>query len=176
MTRAAGLSSVLVASAVAGAIFAASATAGRRTVIFYAKAARAQFIDHSDDRVRGATINPFNTDVKTPPPTKSKDKAGSRPGDNALFQFTLYTDSSLRRKVGTAVYTCTIGFDHQASCDGTFRLTTGTMIANGPIDFDTKGFTIPIVGGSGSYRGVRGQVSSAGARNGAERLRFVLLR
>jgi hypothetical protein len=168
------LGSAVVGLALTVAFCCSSASAARRHLTYYAKATQVQYIDHSDDRARGTVINPFNTDVKTPPPRKTKDKEGSRPGDNALFRFTLYGDTSLKRKVGTAVYACTFNFDHQASCEGTFQLASGTMLANGPVDFDTKGFTIAVIGGSGSYSGARGQVSSAPARNGTNRLDFVL--
>jgi hypothetical protein len=173
MMRTVRFVSAFAGVAVTAAVAAGSAPAAQRHFALFAKATRVQYIDHSDDRSRGTATNPFNADVKVPPP-KTTGRAGSRPGDNALFRFTLYRDFRMRHRVGTAVYTCTFNFNRRASCEGTFQLARGTMLAIGPVDFNAKGFTIPIIGGSGSYLGARGQVSSAGARNGLQRLAFIL--
>jgi hypothetical protein len=157
----------------AAPVWCAQSAAAPRQVTLYARPARVQYVDHSDDRARGNASNPFNADVKVPPKPTRKDAEGSRPGDNALWQLTLYRDRSLRSKVGTAVYSCTFNFDHQAICDGTFQLSGGTMSASGPVDFDAPSFTIAVVGGTGTYLGARGQVTSVTGKR-SEQLEFVL--
>ena len=151
-----------VATAAMLAVPAAQATAKGRSLVYYAKPTRAQFINHADDRTRGLRLNPFNADVLPPPPKANTGKKGGRAGDNALFSFRLYADSSLRRLVGTAIFSCTFNFAHEAICEGDFALSHGTMIAMGPAQLDSS-FTemvLPVTGGTGRYAGAHGQVTS----------------
>lgn len=153
---------------------AATASVARQQFTLYAKATQVQFIDHSDDRARGTAKNPFNADIKIPPPPKRKDSEGSRPGDSARLSFKLYRDAGLKTSVGSAVYACTFNFEHRALCEATFELTDGTMFAMGSVDFDATSFTIAVTGGTDRYVGVRGQVRSGPARKDAHRLDFTL--
>ena len=95
---------------------AASAGIARQQLTIYGKATQVQSIDHSDDRARGVDHNPFNADTKLiVPRMKHKEKGkGTLPGDNALYSFKLYRDSSLQKSVGSAVYSCTFNFAHHA--------------------------------------------------------------
>lgn len=148
----------------------ASATASSHALTIYARITQSQFVDHSDDRKRGDFANPFNTDTTIPPP---KSGAGALPGDNALFTFTLYSDPTLKRRVGTGTYSCTFNFAHRALCEADLELRSGTMIADGPIDFNSTRFTLAVTSGTGKYLGVRGQVASSPASANVHRLSFL---
>jgi hypothetical protein len=162
----------LVAAAVLGAAPAGSAGAGaaRRALTIYAVASQAQYSNHADDRTRAVYSNPFNVDAKTP---RAGGK-GPQAGDNALYSFKLYSDSSFKKRIGSAVYSCVFSFAHKALCQANFQLNGSAMFASGPADFDATTFTIAVSGGTGSYVGARGQVSSAPAAKNAHRLRFLL--
>jgi len=148
----------------------ASATASDHGLTIYARVTQAQFMDHSDDRVRGDYANPFNTDTRIAPP---KDGAGALPGDNALFTFKLFSDRSLKNRVGTGTYSCTFNFAHRALCEADFQLNTGLMIAAGPVDFNSTRFTLAVTSGTGKYLGVRGEVASSPASVDVHRLSFL---
>lgn len=163
------LAAVLVGVGAAPFALAGESTA-KRALTIYAVAARAQYTDHFDDRIRGDFRNPFNVDTKIPPP-KGK---GPQAGDNALYSFKLYSDSAFKKRVGSAVYSCIITFAHRALCEADFQLNSGAMFASGSANFDSTQFTLAVSGGTGSYLGARGQVSSAPAVSNAHRLTFVL--
>jgi len=148
----------------------AEAGAARRGLTIYAVGSKAQFTNHADDRERGLAKNPFNFDMKIQPP-KGK---GPQAGDKANYSFKLYSDPSLKKLIGSAVYSCTFNFGHEALCQADFELNNGAMIASGPADFDTTSFTLAVSGGSGKYLGARGQVSSAPHLRDSHRLTFVL--
>ena len=159
-----GLPAALAAVAAAAtlAVAAAAATTHVRSLVFYATPTRVQFINHADDRERGLRLNPFNADILPPPPKANTGKKGGRAGDNALFAFKLYTDPSLTRLVGTAIYTCTFNFAHEAICEADFQLKGGSMIAMGPAQLDSSfsRLVLPVTGGTGRYVGAHGQLTS----------------
>ena len=103
-----------------------------RSFVIYAKPTRAQFVDHNDDRARGDFTNPFDPDVLPTPPNANSAKKGARAGDNAIFNFKLYSDLNLTRPIGNANYSCTFNFAQEAICEANFSLNGGTMIAMGP--------------------------------------------
>jgi hypothetical protein len=150
--------------------------AAAHTLTIYARATQAQFEDHSDDRTRGFAQNPFNADTKSLAPlTKEKEKgSGPFPGDNALYKFKLYSDAALRKNIGSAVYSCTFNFGHQAICEADFELRSGALLASGPVDFYASTFMLAVNGGTGHYLGARGQVASAPTVKDAHRLTFKL--
>jgi hypothetical protein len=172
----AALVTIVVAAAAAVPIAQAS-TQARRSVVFYAKPTRAQFINHADDRARGNFTNPFADELPTPPNANSG-KPGARAGDNAIFTLKLYSDARLTRAVGTAAYTCTVNFGQQAICEGQFQLTGGgTMIAMGPADLKSGDLVLPVTGGTGRYAGAHGQLTStaAGTKTNTQIIRFQLV-
>jgi hypothetical protein len=166
-------SMALVAVALLG-VATPSALAGKatatRALTIYAVANRAQYADHADDRVRGDFHNPFNVDSKIPN-VKGK---GAQAGDNALYSFKLYSDAAFKNRIGSAVYSCVINFAHRALCEADFQLNGDAMFASGPANFDSTRFTLAVSGGTGSYLGARGQVSSAPTVANAHRLTFIL--
>ena len=163
--------------AAAAGLLAANAGAAVRTKTFtlYARATQVQYLNHADDRQRGLYGNPFNVDAKSlPTPAKKGSGSAPGPGDNALFSFKIYKDAALKQKIGTAVYSCTFNFSEIAICDASYELNGGTMTGGGPIDFRKTSFTLAVSGGTGTYFGARGQVSSAPAVKNVHRLDFVL--
>ena len=62
------------------------------------------------------------------------------------------------------MYTCYFNYDQHALCQAYYKLKAGgTLVASGPIDFKTSGFTIVVTGGTNKYLGVRGEVKVAAA-------------
>ena len=170
------LAAVAVIATVAVPVAQASAQA-HRSVVFYAKPTRAQFINHADDRARGDFKNPF-ADVLPTPKNANSGKAGARAGDNAIFTLKLYSDARLTRLVGTASYTCTVNFAQQAICEGQFELNGGgSMIAMGPANLKTGDLVLPVTGGTGRYAGAHGQLTStdAGTTSNTQIIRFELV-
>ncbi len=155
-----------VATAATMAVQVASAATQGRSFVLYAKPTRAQFVNHADDRARGAIANPFNPEEILPtPPNANAGKKGARAGDNALVSLTLYSDRNLTRRVGTATYSCTFNFAQEAICDADFELTRGTMIAMGPAKLDGRPIVLPVTGGTGRYAGAHGQMTSTASRS-----------
>jgi hypothetical protein len=162
------LPAALAALALTAALAAPVATAATqgRSFVFYAKPTRAQFINHADDRERGNKLaNPFLADLLPTPPSANSGKKGARAGDNALFSLKLYSDSALKRLVGTATYSCTFNFAHIAICEGNFELNNGTMIAMGPANLQSGDLVLPVIGGTGRYAGAHGQLTSTSSIN-----------
>jgi hypothetical protein len=148
-----------------------------RSFVVYAKARRAQFVNHADDRARGDELNSFNSDTLQPPADANTGKKGTRAGDNALISLTLYSDPNLTRVVGTATYSCTFNFAQEATCDGQFDVGGGTIIAFGPARLDGSKITLAVTGGTGRYAGAHGQVTSTtpSAKKNMQIFRFDLL-
>ena len=133
----------------------------RDSFVVYAKAKRAQFVNHADDRERGDKASAFNAEALPTPPNANSAKKGARAGDNALISLTLYADRNLTQAVGTATYSCTFNFAQEAICDGHFDLGGGTIIALGPAKLDGSEITLAVTGGTGRYAGAHGQVTSS---------------
>lgn len=135
--------------------------APKQSFVVYAKAKRAQFVNHADDRARGDNSSAFNAEALPTPPNANSAKKGARAGDNALISLTLYADRNLTQVVGTATYSCTFNFAQEAICDGHFDLGGGTIIALGPAKLDGSEITLAVTGGTGRYAGAHGQVTSS---------------
>lgn len=155
----------------------AKAASPETDVTLYAVTVRAQFVNEADDIARGGGTNPFNVDVKTVPP-RPNGKA-PLPGDDALFEFKLYSDTALKHAVGFGSYTCKYGFGNVGICEAYFSLGRSTLFGSGPVDFDKTAFTVALSGGTGAYFNDNGEVlasraGSASAKNETV-LRFVLL-
>jgi hypothetical protein len=165
-----------VATAATIAVPVATAKTQGRSFVFYGKATQAQFINRADDRARGNKLNPFNSDLLPTPPTANTGKKGARAGDNALFNIKLYSDPTLMRPVGNAMYSCTFNFAHEAICEADFELNNGTMIAMGPANLDSSEIVIAVTGGTGRYAGAHGQVTSTSSiGKNAQVIRFHLV-
>lgn len=153
---------VVLAVAVATPVPFAGAKTQAQSFFLYAKPTQAQFINRADDRERGLKSNPFNADIIPPDPKANTGKKGGRAGDNALFAFKLYSDAKLTRLVGTAVYSCTFNFAHEAICEADFEMKRGSMIAMGPAQLGSSfsRIVLPVTGGTGRYADTHGQMTS----------------
>ncbi len=148
----------------------------KQSFVVYAKAKRAQFVTHADDRARGDKASAFNAEALPTPPNANNGKKGARAGDNALVTLTLYSDRNLTRAVGTATYSCTFNFAQEAVCDGQFEFGGGTIIALGPAKLDGSEITLAVTGGTGRYAGAHGQVTSTStAKKNMQIFRFELV-
>ena len=120
--------------------------------VLYAVATRAQYIDFSDGVTRAKYQNPFNVDTKQFQPT-TKGGVAARPGNSALFAFTVYSSADLKKKIGDATYACTFNFNKHAICQVEYELDNGSLFASGPVDFSTLRSTMAVTGGTMAYAG-----------------------
>lgn len=155
------------------------ASTGRQQLRVYAVPSTAQFMNHADDRVRGMSINPFNVNLKKLQvvlATNGKEKGnGPFPGDDVLYTFKLYSDSSLKAGAGSALFTCYYGYGKRATCDSYFDLRGGLVLASGEVVFNSKQFALGISGGTSTYLGATGELKASPAAKSALRIDLVLL-
>jgi hypothetical protein len=143
-----------------------------RTVEAYAQPDTETYIDNDDDEERGKTNNAFSNGPAKPDPGSGAN--GPFPGDEAFFSFTLFSDRALKTKLGTVTYSCQYEFDKDAFCDAAYTLKGGTMTGAGAIDFDASSFKVAIIGGSGKYAGLTGELEVGPGGPKTERLQFRL--
>jgi hypothetical protein len=161
------LASVLVASAGA---------TGNRVVTVYSVATGLQYINTADDRARGKVNNPLDRAANKLWPRSSGSGSGPFAGDVAVYALKLYSNRTLKRPAGSGVYTCYFNYDRHAFCRAYYKLGAGgTLVASGPIDFESSGFTIVVTGGTNTYLGVRGEAKVAAAPRNAQRIDFRLI-
>jgi hypothetical protein len=152
----------------------AAAAAGAQKLVLYSAAEQEQYVNNSDSRILGVGNNPFGN-FKDVAPVTTKNSHGPFPGDEAVFSFNLYTNASLTRRAGTAVFTCQYNFNKNAFCDASFRLTAGgTLIAAGGFNFNATSFTLAVTGGYGRYVGKTGVMEETPSASHAQRLVFTL--
>lgn len=152
----------------------AAAAAGSQRLTLYSVAEQEQYVNNSDSRILGVGNNPFGN-FKDVAPITTKNSHGPFPGDEAVFSFNLYSNTSLTKRVGTAVFTCQYNFSKNAFCDASFRLTSGgTLIAGGGFNFNATQFTLAVTGGYGRYVGKTGVMEETPSANHAQRLVFTL--
>jgi hypothetical protein len=154
----------------------AGAANGKHLTI-YSVASAVQFLNHADDRARGANDNPFATDTSKLRPKGTGGGDGPFAGDVAVYIFDLYAGANLEKRAGSASYTCYFNYAKHALCMAYYDLTSrgGTLIASGPVDFNRSGFRLVITGGTKGYLGARGEVASFPAPKNAQRLNLLLL-
>src|SRR5262245_51044757 len=169
---------VLTAAAICAAGVAASvgtASNARSGLTVFTVASGAQFLNTADDRVRGAKNNPFDAATNKLRPKVSEKGDGPFPGDVAVFSFDLYSSPGLKKRAGTASYTCYFNYARRALCQGYYELARGTLVAAGPVDFNKSGFRMIVTGGTQKYLAARGQLTSSQAGTNAQRVDFELL-
>ncbi len=161
---------------VASAFVARAGATGHRVLTVYSVATGLQYINSADDSVRGKVNNPLNSSQNRLAPPNSGRRNGPNAGDIALYALKLYSDRSLKRPAGSAVYTCYFNYDEHALCQSYYKLAAGsTLVASGPVDFNKSGFTIVVTGGTEKYLGVRGEAKVVAAPHNAQRIDFVLI-
>src|SRR5581483_491488 len=162
--RKAAVLAAVVGLALSSAFVARAGARSHRVLTLYSVATGLQYINSADDSVRGKANNPLNSTQNRLSPKGAASGKGPFAGDIALYALTLYSDSTLKRRAGTAVYTCYFNYDRHALCQAYYKLKTGsTLVASGPIDFNKSGFTIVVTGGTTKYLGVRGEAKVAPA-------------
>jgi hypothetical protein len=150
---------------------AGAAPAGRQFTV-YSLAEQEQYVNNQDDRTRGKGNNPFGN-YRDNAPIASKDANGPFPGDEAVFDFDLYGNAALTKRIGSATFTCQYNFAKNADCDVAFDLKgKGTLIATGAFNFEAKRFTLGLTGGYGSYVAAKGVVAETPSAHHAQKLRF----
>jgi hypothetical protein len=164
----------------ASVLVAGAGATGARVVTVYSVATGVQYINTADDRARGHVNNPLDSVGNKLAPKGSGGGNGPFAGDVAVYAVALYSNPTLKRPAGSAVYTCYFNYDQHALCQAYYTLKAGgTIVASGPIDFKTSGFTIVLTGGTKKYLGVRGEVNVAAAskktKKNAQRIDFELL-
>ena len=114
------VSALLVPGAASGSREAAKA--GQLTQLtLFSVATKEQFLNHVDDRQRGYGNNPFGN-FKAATATTRESNGGPFPGDQALFQFNLYSGADLKKLAGTADFTCSYSFKRNGFCDAVYQL------------------------------------------------------
>ena len=156
------------------AVFAGAAAANApQKLTLYSIATHLQYLNHQDDRTRGAGNNPFGNFKDTTTPTK---EAGNGPfvGDRSVFTFNLYGSASLKTSIGSATFICEYTFAKNGLCQVAYVLSGGTLVGTGFFNFSAGSFTIGIAGGTGKYRGSKGNLTTAAGKGRAQVLTFHL--
>ena len=142
----------------------------------YSVATGLQYINTADDRARGHVNNPLDSTANKLAPKSSGGGDGPFAGDVAVYALTLYSSPALKQRAGSAVYTCYFNYDRHALCQAYYKLGSGgTIVASGPVDFNGKGFTIVVTGGTQKYLGARGEAKASVAPKNAQRVDFELI-
>jgi hypothetical protein len=175
MTRVA--CTALVVAVCCGALLASSAVAqpaaAAKRMTIYSIATQEQFLNHEDDRDRGKGNNPFGNFKDS---TTATQEAGVGPfaGDRAVFTFRLYRDPSMRKEIGYATFICQYAFNKNAFCNASYQLAGGQLMGQGAFNFSASTFQLAIVGGTGQYRGLTGDMKALPAVKHTQRLSFAL--
>ena len=168
---------VFASVSVAGARATGNGVSAKRVLTVYSVAGGLQYINTADDRARGHINNPFDSESNKLAPKSSGGGDGPLAGDVAVYSVNLFSDATLKQRAGSGVYTCYFNYNQRALCKAYYKLKTGsTLVASGPIDFKTNGFTIVMTGGTNTYLGVRGEVNVAVAKKGAQKIDFEFIR
>jgi hypothetical protein len=152
---------VLASVSAAGAGTSGNPPSVKRVLTVYSVATGLQYINSADDSARGRVNNPLGSGANALAP-KGAGGNGDGPfaGDIAVYSVDLYSDSTLKRHAGSGVYTCYFNYQQHALCQAYYKPKAGgSLVASGPVDFKTSGFTIVITGGTNAYLGARGEVN-----------------
>ena len=140
---------VFASVSVAGAGATGTRVATKRVVTVYSVATGLQYINTADDSARGHVNNPLDSAANKLAPKSSGSGDGPFAGDIAVYAVNLYSNPTLKRHAGSGVYTCYFNYDQHALCQAYYKFKAGgTLVASGPIDFKTVGFTIVVTGGT----------------------------
>ena len=83
---------------------------------------------------------------------------GESPGDTIYFQELLYDRTRGAGAIGHSEIMCAFLGEDSARCSATFFFPEGKIEAGGAIHF-RRTFRVPVLGGTGSYAGARGEVA-----------------
>jgi hypothetical protein len=178
MRRATPMRLLFAAVALLAAVIPAAAawgsTRATHRLTVYAVPSTVQFMNHADDRLRGMSANPFKIKAQAVifNDNGNEKKGGPFPGDDILYAFKLFADANRTKPAGTAMFTCYYAFGKRATCDSYFDLDKGLVLASGQVKFGQTHFTLGVTGGTKTYLGVLGQLTSAPAAKNAQRFDF----
>jgi hypothetical protein len=159
LLRAASVGCVVVAVCIACA--SARAAQSSQTLTLYSVATGEQFLNNSDDRVRGVGSNPFGNFRDTSGPVgKETSSNGPFPGDRSVFTFAIFGTSDLKTRIGSATFVCEYVFAKNAFCAASYVLQSGTLLGTGFLNFNAKTFTVSVTGGTGVYAGATGHLQA----------------
>lgn len=161
-----------LAACLAGAVLATNgaAGAGPQKLAFYSVSTKQIFINNTDDLARGQGHNPFGNYAHSSVPQPRNEKLfGPFAGDEAEYAFALYSDKSHKTKAGSAIFVCQYDFNQNSFCDAAFELDGGTLIGKGAFNFNATTYSLAIVGGTGSYRTIRGHLDGASLGPGTQK-------
>lgn len=149
----------------------------KENLTVYAVPTTVQFMNHADDRLRGMTTNPFASAAngQVIASGANEKKAGPFPGDDVLYSFQLYTKPTQGKRLGSAIFTCYYNFGKQAICDTYFDLDGGLILGSGSVVLGNPRFVLSITGGTRTYLGALGQVTSLPAPKEAQRYDLQLI-
>jgi allene oxide cyclase len=119
------------------------------------------------DRGQGRTITVI--EHATTDATTDTGAEGDSAGDILTFANDVF-DAADAAKVGTDQGSCirvVVGAAASYECTFTTFLADGQIVVNGPF-FDAKDSTLAITGGTGRYRGARGEMELQSRENGAK--------
>jgi hypothetical protein len=171
---------VVASVSVAGAGATAKPVSAKRVLTVYSVATGLQYINSADDSARGRVNNPLPGTANALAPKNGSSGSGDGPfaGDIAVYSVDLYSDPTLKRHAGSGVYTCYFNYDQHALCQAYYKPKAGgTLVASGPVDFKTSGFTIVVTGGTNAYLGARGEVNVGPAmKKNTQKVDFELLK
>lgn len=139
----------------------AAATQASRSLVFYTVVGSQQFVNNEDDRARGQGNNPFGNYRGTGLAT-TDEHVGPLPGDEGLYNYRLYANTSVKKQVGTALLVCQYNFGKNGLCDVSYQLDGGSLVGVGEFNALTKQqFSLAITGGTGIYAGYKGTVEAS---------------
>jgi hypothetical protein len=143
----------------------------------YAVPTTVQFMNHADDRLRGMTTNPFASAAQGQVIASgaNEKKAGPFPGDDVLYSFDLYTKPARGKRLGSAIFTCYYDFGKHAVCDSYFDLDGGLILGSGSVALGNPRFVLSVTGGTRTYLGALGQVTSVPAPKNTQRYDLQLI-
>jgi hypothetical protein len=168
------LAGCIAAGLVATSVAASAARAAKvQKLVLYSVATQEGYVNNVDDRERGIRSNPFGNFKDSTSATKESG-VGPFAGDEAMFTFRVFKGSDLGQKIGTATFTCLYNFNKNAFCNVSYDLSGGSLIGGGAFNFAAKRFVIAITGGTGKYRGMRGDMAAAPGAKSSQRLTFTL--
>ena len=118
----------------------------------------------------------IRTSLPTPPNANSA-KKGARAGDNALFNFKLYSDLDLTRADRQRDLLLHVQLRPGSDLRGQLQPQRRNHDRDGPGDTHGSDIILPVTGGTGRYAGAHGQLTSraSGNKKNTQIIRFRLL-
>jgi hypothetical protein len=154
-------------------VVADAGASGWRHVVITASPGNETFVNNNDDEARGDVNNPWGSIDTNAAAIVNEHVNGPFAGDEAFFSLHIKTRS---HGTGLGLFMCQYYFDRNGLCHATFDFGGGTIVAEGPFNFNAKTFTLAVTGGYGSDSDEVGEVDVGSASGGGQELNFDLHR